>query len=192
VRRGSPNLLGAAVGALALALLSTACAGTTGGEEPRKDGPSGSIRASTPGPIRTIVRGARVYVAGDRAELSAQARVSLTMTASRPSLSRERLSSSYGYAPANGVYVTFRMTISNTGTRTIALSPREFYVRVGDGGRVTTYDGNAPYSGASRQLDQTLLEPGDRVRAPLTFDVDGRHGRLAYAPDGSAAIIWTF
>jgi hypothetical protein len=133
-----------------------------------------------------------VYRAGERAELTAQAGVSLTLTAARPSVSRTRLSSSYGYGPANGVYVTFQMTVANTGRRTITLSPRDFYVRVGDGGRVTTYDGNAPYSGASRQLDETLLEPGDRVRAPLTFDVDGRHGRLAYAPDGSAAIIWTF
>jgi hypothetical protein len=140
-----------------------------------------------------VIRGARVVAVGERAELSAQAGVSLAMTASSPSVSRDRLSSSYGYAPANGVYVTFRMTIANTGRRPIALSPRDFYVKVGDSGqRVSTYDGNAPYSGASRQLDETLLEPGDRVRAPLTFDLKGRHGRLAYAPDGSAAIVWTF
>jgi hypothetical protein len=133
-----------------------------------------------------------VLRAGERAELPAQAGVSVSLKAAPPATSRTRLSSSYGYPPANGLYVTFRMTVVNTGRRTIALSPRDFYVRIADGDRVTTYDGNAPYSGAPRQLDQTLLEPGDRVSAPLTFDVGGRHGRLAYAPDGSAAVVWTF
>ena len=191
MRRGLSNVLGAAAGGLALAALTVACAGTTARDDAPRDGASGSSRA-TPGPTRTIIHGARVYPAGERAELSAQAGVVVTLTAARPTLSRSRLSASYGYPPANGYYVTFRMTVANIGRRTIALSPRDFFVRISDGARVTTYDGNAPYSGAARQLDQTLLEPGDRVSAPLTFDVDGRHGRLAYAPDGSAAIIWTF
>ncbi len=184
---------GAALTALALAVSSTACVGSTVREHPPGDDPSGRVGPSTPGPVRTVIRGAPVYRVGKRADLNAQAGVALALTADRPSISRTRLSSSYGYGPANGLYVTFRMTVANTGRRTITLSPRDFYVRLSDGGhRVSTYDGNAPYSGASRQLDETLLEPGDRVRAPLTFDVDGRHGRLAYAPDGSAAIIWTF
>lgn len=191
MRPASLRDFGVAAGALTLAVLATACAGSSTGESPAGDDPSGTAR-TTPAPDRTVIRGAPVYPAGQRAELSAQAGVSLVLTAAEPTVSKTALSSSYGYGPANGVYVTFRLTITNTGRRTIAISPRDFYVRVGDGGRVTTYDGNAPYSGAPRQLDQTLLEAGDRMRAPLTFDVDGRHGRLAYAPDDSAAIIWTF
>jgi len=52
--------------------------------------------------------------------------------------------------------------------------------------------GNSPYSGASAQLDNTQIEPGESVTGPLTFDVRGVHGSLAYAPDGSAAITWTY
>jgi hypothetical protein len=192
VRLRGSNLARAAVGIAVVTALSAACAGSTVREEPRGTTPSGPDRTGTPGPVRTIIRGAHVYPAGQRAELSAQAGVTIDLTAARPTASRTKLSPSYGYAPANGVYLSFRMTISTTGRKTIALSPRDFYVRVNDGDRVSTYDGNAPYSGAARQLDETLLEPGDRVSAPLTFDVDGRHGRLAYAPDGTAAIIWTF
>lgn len=192
VRRGSWNILGAAIGALSLAALSVGCAGSTGREDLPGNDRSGRVGGTSPGPVRTIIRGAPVYPAGERAELSAQAGVTLNLTAGVPSVSRTSLSSSHGYPPAHGLYVTFRMTVANTGRRTIALSPRDFFVRIGDGARVTTYDGNSPYSGAARQLDQTLLEPGERISAPLTFDVDGRHGRLAYAPDGTAAIIWTF
>jgi hypothetical protein len=84
------------------------------------------------------------------------------------------------------------MVVENTGRKPIAIGPADFFVRLAEGGRVTTTDGNAPYSGASAQLDPTILDPGDTVRSPLTFDVGERHGRLAYAPDGSPAIVWTF
>jgi hypothetical protein len=57
---------------------------------------------------------------------------------------------------------------------------------------VTSYDGNSPYSGASRQLDTTELQAGDRVGAPLTFDTAWKHGRFVYAPDGSPAVVWRF
>jgi hypothetical protein len=180
------------VGLVAL-LAGAGCAGTTVRERPVDSPASGHERTQTPAPTRTIVHSARVYPAGTPAELSAQAGVSLRLVAGRPDLSRTRLSSSYGYPPAHGWYVTFRLTIRNTGTKPIALSPADFYLRVaGRTGRLDTTDGNAPYSGASAQLDPTILDPGDSVRSPLTFDASGTHGRLAYAPDGSAAIIWTF
>jgi hypothetical protein len=125
-------------------------------------------------------------------DFTAQAGVSLRLTASKPRVSRTRLSHSYGYAPARGYYVTFTLTIVNTGTRPVDLGPPNFRVRIPREGVVTTYDGNAPYSGASTQLDNTELTPGERLRAPLTFDVRRPHGRLEYVPDRSAAVVWAF
>lgn len=116
----------------------------------------------------------------------------MRLTASRASVSRTRLSSSYGYAPARGYYVTFVVTVVNTGSSPLTIGPTNFRVRIAGEGVVTTYSGNAPYSGASEQLDATQLDPGQSVRGPVTFDVRRPHGVLSYVPDRSAAVNWTF
>lgn len=145
-----------------------------------------------PAPTRTIVKNTHVYRAGHAADVVAQAGVALRLTVSRPSTSHTRLSASYGYPPQHGHYVTFRITVVDTGSRPVAVDPRDFVVRVAGQGRVTSYDGNAPYSGAPRQLTATELDPGDRVSAPLTYDLSRVHGRLAFVPDRTAAVAWRF
>jgi hypothetical protein len=133
-----------------------------------------------------------VVRAGTTVPFQAQAGVALRLRASRPSVSTQRLSSSYGYAPARGYYVTFLVTLVNTGKHSVTIGPGDFFVRVSRQGKVTTLMGNAPYSGASAQLDTTQLDPGQRLRGPLTFDVRVPHGTLAFAPDGSPAVSWTY
>ena len=145
-----------------------------------------------PAPTKTIIRSGQIVRAGATVPFRAQAGVALSLRASRPSLSRQRLSSSYGYAPAHGYYVTFVLTLVNTGTSSVDIGPGDFYVRVSRQGKVTTLMGNAPYSGASAQLDSTQLDAGQTISAPLTFDVIGPHGTLAFAPDGSPAVSWTY
>ena len=145
-----------------------------------------------PGPVRTVLHKFRIYRAGDRASFQAQAGVALRLTASRPSISRTSLSHSHGYPPQHGYYLTFHLTIANTGGMPVQVQPTNFAVRIARQGLVTSYDGNSPYSGAPRQLDTTQIEPGERLRAPLTFDVRATHGRLDYRPDGSTAVAWTF
>jgi len=154
--------------------------------------PSSGATTPAPHPTVTVTRSAHVLNAGDTTDFAAQAGVSLRLTASRPQVSRGRLSPSYGYPPAHGYYVTFTLTIVNTGSQPIDIGPPNFHVRIPGEGVVTAYDGNAPYSGAPRQLDSTELDPGDRVRAPLTFDVRRPHGVLMYLPDRTAAVTWSF
>lgn len=154
--------------------------------------PTDSIRSPSPRPTITVTRSAHVLAAGETTDFNAQAGVSLRLTASKPQVSRGRLSRSYGHPPARGYYVTFTLTIVNTGSQPVDLGPPNFHVRIPGEGVVTAYDGNAPYSGAPRQLDSTELDPGDRVRAPLTFDVRNPHGVLMYLPDRSAAVTWRF
>jgi hypothetical protein len=107
-------------------------------------------------------------------------------------VSTTSLSSSHGYPPQHGYYVTFHLVVTNTGSQPVELGPRDFVVRLAGQGTVTSYDGNSPYSGASRQLDTTELEPGDSDRAPLTYDLRGRHGRFDYRPGGATVAVWTF
>jgi hypothetical protein len=145
-----------------------------------------------PAPVRTVIKSGPTISAGGSGTVRAQAGVSLQLTASRPSVSTTRLSSSYGYGPQHGYYVTFSLTVLNTGSKPIHVGPGDFEVKVRGQGTVTSYDGNSPYSGASSQLDNTVLAPGQRVRAPLTFDVKHTHGTLSYAPDGSPALSWRF
>jgi hypothetical protein len=165
------------------------CAASGGGTAPL---PVTVISTPKPGPTITTIRNAESLPAGRTATVSAQPGVSLRLTASTPRLSRTRLSSSYGHPPAHGYYVSFTITVRNTGSRAVDLGPLNFYVRIAGQGDVTSYMGNAPYSGASSQLDNTEIEAGQTVQGPLTFDVRRPHGVLAFAPDKSAAVTWRF
>lgn len=107
-------------------------------------------------------------------------------------MSTTRLSPTYGYPPAHGHYVTFRITIVDTGRVPVAVDPLDFAVRTAGLGRTTTYDGNSPYSGSGDQLDSTELKPGQRVSNNLTFDVIHPTGTLLYAPGGHTALAWRF
>jgi len=142
--------------------------------------------------VRTIIKNSRVVDAGRTVPFAAQAGVTLRLRASAAGISRTSLSATYGYPPSHGYYVTFRLTIANTGRKPVQIGPGNFVVVVPGQGRVTSYDGNAPYSGARSQLDNTELAPGDVVRAPLSFDVRTTHGRLLFVPDSSAAVVWRF
>jgi len=176
-------------GIVVLALLLAGCGPRT--PAPRVEPPA-STRPPSPAPTITVIRSGQVVRAGTTVRFKAQAGVSLRLHASRPSVSRRRLSSSYGYAPAQGYYVTFQITLVNTGRSPVDVGPSDFFVRVNRQGKVTTLMGNAPYSGASAQLDATQLDAGQSVSGPLTFDVRATHGTLAFAPDGSPAISWTY
>lgn len=154
--------------------------------------PATTPGAPSPGPTKTIVKNTRDLHVGQTTTLTAQAGVALRLRVSRPSSSRTRLSPSYGYPPAHGYYLTFHVQITNTGRQSVDIMPQNFVVTIPGEGRVTSYDGNSPYSGASRQLNSTQLDPGQGVSAPLTFDVAHLHGRIAFVPDRSAAISWRF
>ena len=147
-----------------------------------------------PRPVRTVVVSGPTLQAGQTGIVSNPAQgMSLRLTAARPSISRTRLSSSYGYPPEHGFYVTFTMTVVNHGSQPLRIGPLDFFTQVPAGGRkTTTEDGAAPYSGASAQFDNTFLDPGESYSAPLTFDVSATHGVLSYAPDGSPAVSWRF
>ncbi|MDQ1748423.1 MAG: hypothetical protein QOD07_2686 [Frankiaceae bacterium] len=178
-------------GIVGLVLLLAGCGPFTPAPRPRPT-PTPSAHRPSPAPTITVIRTGRVVRAGTTVPFQAQAGVSLRIRASKPSLSRRRLSSSYGYAPSRGYYVTFLVTMVNTGRRPIDIGPGDFFVQVSRQGKVTTLMGNAPYSGASAQLDATQLDAGQSLSGPLTFDVRAPHGTLAFAPDGSAAISWTY
>src|SRR5207302_6039187 len=132
---------------VAVALLVVGVAGCGPQVHPPRAQPPPSVRPVTPAPTVTLVRAGRVVRAGTTVPFQAQAGVTLKIRASRPSLSRQRLSSSYGYAPARGYYVTFLVTLANTGRRPVDIGPGDFFVQVSRQGKVTTLMGNAPYSG---------------------------------------------
>ena len=151
-----------------------------------------SAASASPQPTKTIVHAFRRYDAGQTAAIDAQSGVGLRITVSRPSPSTTSLSRSHGYPPQHGYYLTFHLSLRNTGSQPVVINPRDFVVHIAHEGTVTSYDGNSPYSGANRQLDTTELEPGDSDRAPLTFDVRARHGRFDYHPGGTTVAVWAF
>lgn len=144
---------------------------------------------TTPSPRRTITLPPRSqFTVGQTATVAnpaSGAHISITVAA--PSYSATALGS-YGYGPQEGLYVTFPVTVANSGTVPIVLSVTDFVVdERGLSGR-TPYDGNSPYSGEPTQLDHTEVAPGQRVSGFLTFDEPGRHGVLHW----QSICSWTF
>lgn len=178
------------VGGAVAMVLAGGCASSPGQGGP-PPGPTSSAPAK-PRPVRTVVLTGPTYPAGHAATFTAQAGVSLRLVVSAARTSTTRLSSSYGYPPQRGHYVTFRVTVTNTGRRRVDVLTSYFYVRIRGQGKVGVEDGNAPYSGASAQLDNTQLDPGQTERGPLTFDVVRPHGALVFAPDRTPAVTWVF
>lgn len=134
-----------------------------------------------------------MYRAGQTGGVSSPGQhAALRITVSRPTVSTASLSRGYGYPPRSGHYVGFRVTIRNTGKVPVTIGPLDFWVRTPSAARTTTDDGNAPYSGGGRQLDQTQLAAGHVVQNKLTFDVAKPRGTLFYGPGGKPAIGWTF
>jgi hypothetical protein len=130
--------------------------------------------------------GATVTVADPRAGIRVR------VTAGVPRFSTTRLSPDYGYPPERGVYVSFAIRIHETGRRPLLVQVLDFVVDDGGLHGVTVDDGAAPFSGAPRQLDNTLLSPGQTVAGTLTFDVPARHGTLRWLQAGRVVCAWTF
>ncbi len=177
---------------LAVAALSSGCkTGVTTTPGPTTT----TFITHTPGPqpTQTLVKGYPRYQAGRTATIAVPSQgASLTIKAGVPSVSRTRLSSGYGYPPAHGYYVTFPLVINNTGHASLLIERLDFYVKTPGLGKVTTNDGNAPYSGSPQQLDSTLLAPGKKLSNNLTFDVSNPSGTFYYAPGGKPSIAWRF
>jgi hypothetical protein len=144
-------------------------------------------------PTTTVVRGYHTYVAGQTGLIDSPSQhAAMAITVGPPSRSTTRLSPTYGYSPRFGHYVTFRLTIHNTGKAPIVLQRLDFWVTTPGTHKTTTNDGNSPYSGSGSQLDNTELTAGEHVTNDLTFDVANPTGTLYYAPGGHKELAWTF
>lgn len=118
------------------------------------------------------------------------ARVRITL--SRPSFSRTSLSGTYGKAPRNGRYLTVQLRLTSVGSASVFVAPSDFYVTQPGRPKLTTDDGNAPFSGASQAFNATAADPGETVTGPLTFDVPPGTGQVVYAPESTPACSWRF
>jgi hypothetical protein len=168
-------------------LVAAACVGLGGCATSTSGG------LARPVPSTTIFHSHHVYAVGQTGVLDSPSQhAGLRVEVAPPSRSRRPLSSHYGDPPKFGRFVTFRLTFRNTGLVPVEIRRLDFWVRTPGARRTTTNDGNAPFSGASRQLDTTELEPGRTLTNDLTFDVADPTGTLFYAPEGRPALAWTF
>lgn len=146
---------------------------------------------STPAPSHTAA--ASAYRAGQTGVLrSPSQHAALTITPSRPSVSTTALSTTFGDPPLHGYYVTFHLVVTNTGHVPVEIDRLDFWVATPGARRTTTNEGNAPFSGSSRQLDTTELAPGHSLHNDLTFDVARPTGTLVYGAKGRRELAWTY
>jgi hypothetical protein len=180
--------LGRAALLLAVAASTAACnlSGSSGG------GPQPTITTTHTHQTVVIVKRHQVLNVGDTAELGTPGQAAAaTMTVGKPKISTKALSS-YAYAPEYGYYVTFPITIVDTGQQTIVINRLDFWVDTPGLGRENNNGGHAPFSGAHTQLDTTPLSPGDRVHNYLTFDVSHPTGTFVYGPNHRLSVSWRF
>jgi hypothetical protein len=151
------------------------------------------VHSQTPGPTKTIVRNYQTLQAGQTGELFSKAQhAGLDINVGRPRISHTRLSTTHGYPPLHGSYVTFKLTIHNIGKVPILISRLDFFVQTQGAAKTTTDDGNSPASGSDSQLDTTQLEGGEHVTNYLTFDVEHPSGTFFYAPHHDKSLAWRF
>lgn len=98
----------------------------------------------------------------------------------------------WAYGPRYGYYLTFTASFVDTGRTPVIINPLNFLVNEPGDPDVNIYAGNAKYSGASRVLDHTFIDPGQSDAGPLNYDVPGVHGTLTYARRGLPTCVWRF
>lgn len=178
----------------AAALLAVAgCGGSSAGPGGAAPAPVVSPSAS-PSPSRepAVAPPACPLPIGATVTLGNPSAARLRLTVSRPTWSRTSLSRDYGKTPRNGFYLSVQARVTSVGGQSALVSGEDFYVLLADGKKVTTNDGNGPYSGASQAFATTALDPGETVTGPLTFDVAKQRGQVVFAPASAPACSWRF
>lgn len=171
---------------------------------PNSSSPPGSpvvrttiTKTASPHPTKTVVRSFRLLRTGESETLQSKSGAAMFIKVAGPSVSTTRLSSTYGYPPSHGYFVTFKIKIKDVGSTPIVIQRLDFWVRTPGLGRVNTNDGTAFVSGSPSQLDTTELTPGASVVSTisnnLTFDVSHPSGTLYYGPGGKKpTVAWKF
>ncbi|MGN6473423.1 MAG: hypothetical protein ACTHK4_07215 [Mycobacteriales bacterium] len=182
-----------AVGLLTVLALTAAC-GSTPKESPGVTITTTTTTRTTASPTIKVVTGHHVLRIGQVAQIgTAGGSAAALIKIGKPKVSRTRLSSSYGYAPAHGYYVNFPIKVYNDGKKPLVVDRLDFWVVVPGQGKVNTNQGNSPFSGASQQLDTTELESGQGVSNYLAFDVSSTHGTFVYGPGGKkVSVSWRY
>jgi hypothetical protein len=151
------------------------------------------FRTKTPAPVKTIYRNYQTLQVNHTGQLLSKSQhAGVDIFVGKPSVSHTRLSTTHGYPPLHGSYVTFKIVIRNVGKVGILVQRLDFFVRTPGARKTTTDDGNSPASGSDSQLDSTELQPGQQISNFLTFDVAHPTGTFFYAPHGDKSLAWKF
>ncbi len=103
---------------------------------------------------------------------------------------RKTKAGALGSRPKNGRYV--QVTISARSTSGVfSLNPLYFQVTNADGDVFGAGEGNSLFEDGDRGLHATDLNPGQRVRGTVTFDVPPAAKTLEYAPFGQTLATWS-
>jgi hypothetical protein len=176
------------VGLATTAILS-ACAGSSSAPV-ASSAPTPHV---TPTPVSTVVAAGascRRALGTTVSFADASQAVALRVTTARARVVDHALAS-YAHGPANGHFLVVDVTVKNLSDNGFRLDPTRFVFTTTGGKRLTVDSGNAPFSGASRVLDQTLLVSQASEHGPLIYDTPQTHGRIAFMPSGKTACTWT-
>lgn len=90
--------------------------------------------------------------------------------------------------PKNGQYLSVDITVEAI-SEGFDINPFDFFVRTPDGRR---FDPTVAYEAPEPSLDYSELNPGEKIRGYVTFDVPRGHGEVVYAPQNRGLFAWAF
>jgi len=137
-------------------------------------------------PIETSAAGPKVLKIGQTAT-SLDGKVKITLSA--PRFTTERPDEFSG-PPAEKFFLHVGVLAQAAGNQRVSVEPSYFYFRLPSGDRFNYGDGNASGAVGNRALVATTLNPGEKVRGEIVFDVPSKGGELVYDEGSGAAVVW--
>ncbi len=113
--------------------------------------------------------------------------VRITLSAQRFTTGRPN---EFSDPPAEKFFLHVVVLAQATGSQQVSVDPSQFYFRLPSGDRFNSGEGNASGAVGNRALASTTLNPGEKVRGEVVFDVPSKAGDIVYDEGGGAAVVW--
>jgi uncharacterized protein DUF4352 len=92
--------------------------------------------------------------------------------------------------PAEKFFLHVVVLAQVAGSQQVSVDPSQFYFRLPSGDRFNSGEGNASGAVGNRALASTTLNPGEKVRGEVVFDVPSKASEIVYHEGRGAAVVW--
>ncbi len=176
---------------LALAGCGSGTALTTASAPPVAD-PTGAVQTQAPAPPPVVTppkpAGPKAFAFTDVATITQNGVDAAHMTIAAPV--EFKPTNRFDKPAQRGRYVYFVVTVENIGSEAFSYNPYDFEVALPDGQRVDDYAYVGLPKGAPEVFHSGELNPGEKIRGALAYDVPNGPFKLSYSPGSRTLGTW--